>query len=143
MTEEPAIVADRVGQFRKFVEKEIVDGFVTAAFIRKEFAKVVNAVASEKLVYLFSDDYSGTLVLDRLAADDDTFATYTGANLYGTFVAANRHKIIPRFLGQFYLTFIDEETRTFVKKLKNPVVDFSKLHRLMTVKAKRTLTEVF
>lgn len=118
-------------------EQRIVDDFVGEEFIRKEFAKVVTAVASDAGVVLDTDppeyDVDGRT---EILPDPPRTA-------YAEFVALNRHKIIPRFLGTFYLTFVDEEIRAVVKKLKNPVIDFSKLHRLMTVKAKRTLTEVF
>ena len=59
------------------------------------------------------------------------------------FIEQNRHKIIPRFIGTVYWDFIEEETRAFVKKLKNPVVDFSKLQKLVTLAAKRVMKEIF
>lgn len=63
--------------------------------------------------------------------------------MYDAFVAANRHKIIPRFLGTVYHEFVVEEMWAAVKKFKNPVVDFSKLNKLLTVAAKRTMKDVF
>jgi len=114
-----------VTQGELITEQRIVDDFVGEEFIRKEFAKVVVLVAND------------------IAPGEAFPPTGWLEHDYDEFVALNRHKIIPRFLGTFYLTFVDEEIRGVVKKLKNPVIDFSKLHRLMTVKAKRVLTEVF
>jgi hypothetical protein len=114
-------------QGEKIVEQEIVTDFCTPEFIRKTFAKVVSAVACDLATIL------------KFPENTDV----PTAVLYDEFVEANRHKIIPRFLGTVYLEFIEEETRAFVKKYKNPVVDFSKLQRLITLAAKRTMKDIF
>ncbi len=109
------------------VEGEIVEAFCSTAFIEKTWAKVVNAVASDTGV---------RLVLDAMASEE-------GEARWTDFVETNRHKIIPRFIGTVYWDFIEEETRGFVKKFKNPVVDFSKLQKLVTLAAKRVMKEIF
>lgn len=113
----------------KQVEQDIVDEFCTEAFIRKEFAKVVSAVAGKQSLYT--------------EKDDPRYCELEGWQFYDAFVAENRRVIIPRFLGTFYLELVSESMRDIVKKFKNPVVDFSKLSKLMTIKAKRVLSEVF
>ncbi len=108
----------------KQVEQEIITAFCTPEFIRKEYAKVVQAVANDAGV-----------VFEGAAHDN-----YVPRD---AFIEVNRHKVIPRFLGTLYLTFVEEETRAFIKKFKNPVVDFSKLQKLITVAAKRIMKDVF
>jgi ATP-dependent RNA circularization protein (DNA/RNA ligase family) len=108
-------------QGAKQVEQEIVTAFCTPEFIRKEFAKVV---------LLVSDEVEPDL---RPWTDDER----------DMFIEKYRHKVIPRFLGTVYLEFIQEEVRAFVKKFKNPVVDFSKLQKLVTLAAKRTMKDIF
>jgi hypothetical protein len=109
------------------IEQEIVDTFCSDVFIRKTWSKVVLAVANEK---------AGDSTADLFLQDGNGPAQ-------GAFVEEYRHKIIPRFIGTVYWDFIEEETRTFVKKLKNPVVDFSKLQKLVTIAAKRVMKEIF
>lgn len=104
-------------QGEKQTEQEIVTDFCTPEFIRKTWAKVVRLVAAE---------------------DGVVFLSHTVE-----FVEANRHKIIPRFLGTVYHEFVQEECWAFVKKFRNPVVDFSKLQRLITLAAKRTMKDIF
>lgn len=110
----------------KQVEAEIVQGMLSPAFIQKEWAKVVQLVANDA-----GEDLSP--VLGDAHKDER----------YATFVLDNRRKIIPRFLGTFWLTFVDEHARDFVKKHKNPVVDFGKLQKLATIRAKQVLKDWF
>ena len=117
----------------RVVEQEIVDELATAEFVRKEFAKVVHAVAGDQLAFLYTYEPPGR----------EEFDTYTTCERYAEFVQANRHKIIPRFLGTLFYTFVTEEIRTVIKKWKNPVVDFSKLNKLLTIRAKAIMVEVF
>lgn len=104
----------------KQTEAEIVHEFATGAWIRKEFAKVVTAVATD--------------MREPLDVKDGT---------YDRFVAANRHKIIPRTLGTLYYVFVQENARDMIKKFKNPVVDFGKLQKLLTIRVKAVLNELF
>ena len=117
-------------QGAKQVEQEIITAFCTPEFIRKEYAKVVQAVADDADIVLYM-------------GDKEPCADVAPFEQYDAFIELNRHKIIPRFLGTLYLTFVQEECRTFIKKFKNPVVDFSKLQKLIIVAAKRTMREVF
>jgi hypothetical protein len=110
------------------IEKEIVEAFCSTAFIEKTFAKVVLAVANDIAPMLEQEQ------ADSLFGPD---------GIEDSFIEEYRHKIIPRFIGTVYWDFIEEETRGFVKKLKNPVVDFSKLQKLVTLAAKVTMKEIF
>ena len=109
------------------IEREIVDAFCSDAFIKKTWAKVVQAVASDKGIRLVLDT--------RTPEENEAGWTY--------FIETYRHRIIPRFIGTVYWDFIEEETRNFVKKFKSPCVDFSKLQKLVILAAKMTMKEIF
>jgi hypothetical protein len=102
------------------VEAEIVHEFASATWVRKEFAKVVTAVATDLNAPL--DVKDGT---------------------YDEFVATNRGKIIPRTLGTLFHVFVEEFMWSACKKHKNPTIDFSKLNKLLTIRTKAVLTELF
>ena len=125
-------------QGAKQTEQEIVTAFCTPEFIRKEFAKVVQLVANEANVRFSECDPLTKISCEFAGIDTDQEVVDRDQ-----FIETNRHKVIPRFLGTVYLEFIQEETRAFVKKFKNPVVDFSKLQKLIIVAAKRTMRDIF
>lgn len=125
-------------QGAKQTEQEIVTEFCTPEFIRKEFARVVQAVANDANVRFGECD-----PLTKITCDVAGISTDQEVVDREQFIEVNRHKILPRFLGTVYLEFIDEEVRTFVKKFKNPVIDFSKLQKLIIVAAKRTMKDIF
>lgn len=52
-------------------------------------------------------------------------------------------KMIPRLLGVVWHEFVKEETYNFVKKYKNPSVDFKLLNVMITDKIKETMKELF
>jgi len=52
-------------------------------------------------------------------------------------------KFIPRLLNTVYHDLVTEECWSFVKKFKNPIVNFKRLQRLVTQKTKETLPELF
>lgn len=52
-------------------------------------------------------------------------------------------KMIPRLLGVVWHEFVKEETYNFVKKYKNPSVDFKLLNVMVTDKIKETMKELF
>ena len=52
-------------------------------------------------------------------------------------------KKIPELLGRLFYEFINEETYNFIKKHKNPIINFKTLHGLFIRKVKSTLVEVF
>lgn len=52
-------------------------------------------------------------------------------------------KMIPRLLGVVWHEFVKEETYNFVKKYKNPKVDFSLLNVMVVDKIKETMKELF
>lgn len=118
----------RLSSGPKQVEREIVAALCTPEFIRKEFAKVVNAVAKEA---------ETRLILDTMEPESDIEMRWSA------FIEVNRGKIIPRFLGTVYHEFVTEECWAFVKKFKNPIVDFGKLQKLVTLVAKVTMKDIF
>jgi len=99
---------------------EIVTELATEAWIRKEFLRVVALVAA---------DLGEPLE--------------TGGQPSEEFIAANRGKIIPRTLGTLFYVFVGEEIHTILKKWKNPTLDFGRLNKLLTIRIKTVLTEVF
>lgn len=135
----------KVTQGAKQVEQEIVTDFCTPEFIRKEFAKVVQAVANEAKVTFTAPDPLIDKALTDIAVEAAGMTPNEPLEVVDRdqFIEVNRHKILPRFLGTVYLTFIEEEIRAFVKQFKNPVVDFSKLQKLVTLASKATMREVF
>ena len=53
------------------------------------------------------------------------------------------NRMIPELLGRIYYEFIVEESWSFIKKHKNPIIDYRRLQQLMNIKIKETLTEIF
>lgn len=113
------------------IAAEIVNELATEDFIRKEWVKVVNTVANEAGVVLSVTDEQVAMDHDQQVIDERAF------------VEANRHKLIPRFLGTIYHTFMVEEVWTIAKKWRNPVVDFSRIQKLLTIRAKAVMVDVF
>jgi hypothetical protein len=54
-----------------------------------------------------------------------------------------RSKYIPEFLGRLWYEFINEECWNFIKKMKNPKVNFKLLNTLVVMKIKETKKELF
>ena len=52
-------------------------------------------------------------------------------------------KFIPRLLSTVYHDVVTEETWNFVKKFKNPIVNFKRLFQLIVVKIKEEMPELF
>lgn len=52
-------------------------------------------------------------------------------------------RLIPRLLSTVFHDFVNEETWNFIKKNKNPSVNFRTLQTLITVKIKNVMTELF
>lgn len=90
---------------KKEIEERIVEDFVTYAFIKKEYAKILLSMENEGRAWT--------------------------------------NKNIPELLGKIFYEFIQEESFSFVKKYKYPIVNFKKLLRLTQNKIKETLPEVF
>lgn len=108
----------------KQVEVEIVNQFVTEALVRKELAKILNAVQSE----------------DRLQRIMETeFMELSHAQI----LAERRKRVIPWILSQTYNCLIEEELWSALKKHRNPTIDFKLLQGLVTHKVKELLPEIF
>ena len=103
----------------KVTEQEAVLQLATEAFIRKTWVKVVVLTAQD-------------------------LGTELGSGpLEEAFIQANRGKLIPRFLGTLYHDFLTEEIWTIAKRWKNPALDLGKLNKLLTIRAKAVMAEVF
>ena len=100
------------------VEAEIVEGYVTPAFVAKTRATVVAAVANDEGIDLFKAPQSEI---------EHTF----------------RHRIIPQLLGRVYHDLVTEEAWTIVKKWKYPVINFKLLQGLVTTRVKELARDLF
>lgn len=85
----------------KMVEQDIVDKFLTGAFIDKEF--------------------------EKLKTEKDGW----------------RSKYIPEFLGRVWYEFVNEECWNFVKKMKNPKINFKTLNAFVVLRVKEHKKELF
>jgi hypothetical protein len=112
---------------------EIVAELATEDFVRKEFAKVVWDVARDEETELLADNID----VDKVPGGRRPMENWT------PFIIRLRHKVIPRFLGTVFYTLVTEEIKVILKKWKNPTVDFSRLNKLLTLRCKEVLTEVF
>jgi len=95
------------------VEEQIVDNFCTEAFIEKEKAKIINKNWSSKV------DLETGEITNILPHWDN--------------------KLIPELLGRVWYEFLREETSEWVKKYKNPKVNFQLLQRLVQSKTKKVI----
>lgn len=86
---------------KEMIEQRIVDDYCTAAFIEKEYAKIVEEKGGWTSRY------------------------------------------IPMLLSKVFYELINEETWHFIKKYKNPKVDFKTLNVLVTKKIKSVKSEIF
>ncbi|MFB5758950.1 RNA ligase family protein [Paenibacillus medicaginis] len=86
---------------KEMIEQQIIDEFLTAAFIDKEYAKIVHENEGWKGQY------------------------------------------IPMLFGRVFSELVKEETWNFIKKYKNPKIDFKTLHTLAVNKVKIHKKEIF
>lgn len=84
------------------VESDIVDAFVTPAFVEKEFAKIVT-------------ENGGTFEL----------------------------KLVNKFLGILWYTFVNEEMFNILRKFAHPTINFKVLHKLVVDRAKDIKADIF
>lgn len=86
---------------KEMVEEKILDKFCTEAFIRKEYAKIVNEKNGWESEY------------------------------------------IPMLFGKVWHEFIHEEIWNILKDMKNPTIDFKVLNKLLILKVKQVMKELF
>lgn len=92
------------------VEEQIVRDFLTDKFIEKERAKIILQNTQIKVGY-------GQIIIP----------------------AEWQPRMIPELLGRVWYEFIREETPNFVKKYKNPKVDFNLLQKMVQKETKRVI----
>jgi hypothetical protein len=109
------------------VEEEIVDHYVDRMFVQKELGKIRLSVMDkdEFLEFEFMTPH----------ADTDDFFRKVESN--------HRSEIIPRLLQAVFCELVREECWDFVKKHKNPTIDFKKLRSFCERATKRHASEVF
>jgi len=112
---------------------------------RQTWAKIVASEFKEKHV---RDNIPEKL--SKVNAADKIVDEYCTAALiektYAKIVAESNgwsSKFIPRLLNTVYHDLVEEECWNFVKKFKNPVVDFKRVQNLTTEKIKQTKPELF
>ena len=104
----------------RVVEAEIAACYCTPAFVGKTRAKVVAEVANEKGIDLVANPN----------AQSDIEHEY-------------RHKVIPQLLGRAFHDLVVEESWTFVKKWKNPTINFKLLQSHVIAKVKEFARDMF
>jgi len=109
---------------KRVVEADIVDEFCTEALVKKELAKIIHELANDEPLL---EDHSSEKLIEH----------------YRTVMMTNRRTVIPRLLQTVFYTLIKEEGWEFVKKFKNPTIDFKKLNRLVASKVKASAPELF
>ena len=101
------------------VEAAIAEEFCTPELVGKTRAKVIVDVANSLGIIL------------------------TGPNAQKQVEAENRHRVIPQLLGRVFHDLITEECWTFIKKHRNPVIDFGKLQKQVNIKVKAFAEDLF
>lgn len=96
-------VTQKEGEFQ--VESAIAEEFCTPHLVGKTRAKVVADIANEHGIDLSTPNAQHTIE-----------STYRG-------------KIIPQLLGRVFHDLVEEECWAFIKKYKNPTIDFKKLNQ--------------
>jgi len=103
------------------VECAIAEEYVTQAFVEKTRAKIVMAMAEQA----WRDDPALRDMSAQRIAD------------------AQRGSLIPRLLETVFHELLDEETAAFVKKHKNPTIDFKKLRGFVVAQVKKHAGDLF
>jgi hypothetical protein len=98
-------------------EKEIAEMYVTKAFVDKTRANVESAVTEG--------------------------VSTKGPEVARAACEAKRHVIIPRLLSTVYHELIDEETASFVKKFKEPTINFKTLRQFTIAQVKKHAEDLF
>ena len=104
------------------VEADIAEWYVTGAFVEKTRAKV------------------GMAMLQEARDCDVRFRDEADKRQY---LEACRGKMIPRLLQTVYTELIEEETVSFVKKFKDPTINFKKLRQFTTLQVKKFAKDLF
>jgi hypothetical protein len=112
----------RVTKGKRMIEAEVVEQYVTDALVKKELAKIVHELADE---------------------DPTIHNTEELIARYNEIMVTNRRTVIPRLLGTVFYCLINEEGWSFVKKFKNPTIDFGLLNRLTVQRVKELTPELF
>ena len=105
---------ERNGSFQ--VECSIAEEYVTQAFVEKTRVKVEDAVLEG---FVFAPEMRAQAVESR------------------------RGQLIPRLLQTVYHELLDEETASFVKKHKDPTINFKKLRQFVIVQVKKYAGDLF
>jgi len=113
-------VPERDGGFQ--VEAAIAEEFANLTFVNKTRVKIENEI------------------LDKTGWKPWS-ATEAGIRL--SVLARHRKEIIPRLLQTVYSDLIAEESWHFVKKYKNPTIDFKRLQQFVTAQVKRHAADLF
>lgn len=112
-------VAEREGSFQ--VECAIAEAYVTQAFVEKTRFSVERAILIEDGI-VFDPDDPGRI--KRVLAE-------------------KRGQLIPRLLQTVYQELLNEETASFVKRFKDPTIDFRKLRTFVTQQTKKFAGDLF
>lgn len=110
----------------KQFEKEIAEMYVTKAFVEKSRTGVEHAMIKE-ISYEDEATYEDCMSLENRRL----------------FLESKRGRLIPRLLQTVYHDLIDEETASFVKKFKEPTINFKVLRQFTIAQVKRHAGDLF
>jgi len=115
-------------------------------FGRTTWAKVVAAEFKEKHNHAMGPPVkTGELTVELRIADE--FVTRVMIDRVKANIEAEMgdwsRRYIPRLLNTVFYELVREETWDFIKKHKNPTIDFKKLNKLVSCRVKELLPEVF
>lgn len=114
---------ERNGSFQ--VEAAIAEHYITPAFVEKTREKVEHAIIADVEFGMEPQCMSIQLENRRRA------------------IAERRGQLIPRLLQTVYSELIEEETSAFVKKFKDPTIDFKKLRQFVIAETKKYAADLF
>lgn len=103
----------------KQVESDIAEEFCTPHLIGKTHAKVLLDLANKHSVDTASPNWQQTVTEDY------------------------RGQLIPQLLGRVFHDLVEEECWAFVKRFKNPTVNFKKLQTHCTLRVKQVCADLF
>jgi len=113
---------------------------------RQTWAKIVTSEFKEK----HHKEMGAPIVNGKQLIEDEIVKDFCTDALikktFGKIKAENdgwNSRYIPQLLGRVWHDLIKEETWTFIKKFKNPIINFKTLQYKVTLKIKETLPEIF
>lgn len=111
---------------------------------RTTWAKIVSNEFKEQHVRVMgASEIKGEKLIEEEIAREFVTAAFVDKEYAKIAIDGWNSKHIPRLLQTVYYSLITEESWNFVKKYKNPKIDFGKLHRFVINTVKQAKPELF